>query len=185
MVVSFLESNIELRTWESKEDLTRYLGEYKGGSLLIKEPSEHERKFYSATLRPDYLGKKGEAFGIGVCSEGHGPLPQLLPLPEKRLLLFGVDNDLVSFDTDMRHVAFRLRLDISCIFRSFVQLKRHAVILVFHELGVTALSEDCQKLWDYSKDVLVDAELDGRQLKLQFMDAEPVALDIRNGRAIR
>ncbi|MCI0622311.1 MAG: hypothetical protein L0387_11705 [Acidobacteria bacterium] len=180
MRVSFAGSSVELRSWESKDDLRHHLNQCAGGSLLIGESREQERSFYSAKLRTEFLSEKSNEFSIGVCSEGHGLVPHLLLLPESNLLLFGVNSEVVGIDTTKRRISFRIHFE--SLFRCLIHLKPQALILAFHEIGVNALGEDGKNLWNYSKDVLVGGDVKGNVLKLRFMDSDPVRLDLLSGR---
>jgi hypothetical protein len=150
---------------------------------IIGESIEQEREFFSATVQPEFREAKARRFAVGICSEGHGIAPQLLPLPNRGLLLFGLNSEIVAIRADTGLIAYRVPLGF--LFRSMVPLPDSELILVFHEIGVTALREDGETSWTFGRDVLEDAWVEDGSLRMTFMDSEPATVELTSGRELR
>jgi hypothetical protein len=190
MNLSFAESVVELRSWGSKSEMLDYLARCDGGSLLLGEDAEREEEFYSATVHlnrataPAGGGEPGgKRFGVGVCSEGGGVSPHLLLLPEKQLLVFGLNAEVAGVSVAGRRLLFRTTFD-HLPFRSFVHARRRGLILAFHEIGVVALTEEGEEVWRYDKDVITECVVDGDRLTMSFMDSPPVSLNLASGSVV-
>ncbi len=170
--------SILLRSWQSKADLGEFIGRSSGG-LLIGESTEEEKEFYSATVIKE-LANEAEPLAIGICSEGHGVTPQLLTVPALRLCLFGVNCEVVAVDVEARHVAYSIDLGYS--FRNMIHIPGKNLILAFHETGACAFREDGAVVWNFSKDVLEMAHLNDAKIYFEFMDSEPVMVDLTSGK---
>lgn len=176
MHITFGEHLIEFNRWESQKQMTRYLLDCPAGSLILGEGTEVPREFYVVTL---HLGPEGDRFGIGICSEGHGLVPQMLPLVEEGILIFGFNREVVAFSVRDKKVRFRMQTPV--LFHRFIFLSEHGMILVFDEIGVMALTPDGRCLWHYEQDLLTNHRLVGNRLILEFMDSPGVSLDLLTG----
>ncbi len=176
MHIAFGEHFIELNCWERREQMIRYLQDCPAGNILLGEEAEMPREFYTATL---HLGAEGHRFGIGICSEGHGLVPQMLLLEEKGTLLFGFNRQVVAFDVAKRQVLFRIEL--SALFYRFVHLSDKKVILVLYEIGIMALDQGGQKLWQYERDIVSNYRIMGNRAVVEFMDSPSVVIDLITG----
>jgi hypothetical protein len=136
-------------------------------------------EFYTVTL---YLGARGDRFGIGICAEGHGLIPQMLLLVEEEKLVFGFSFEIAVFSLANRSIEFRAELPAA--FCSFVHLPSKSLILVIHEIGVMALSHSNQCLWQYEQDIITDYQLINNKIIISFMDSPTVAIDLRTGAVI-
>jgi hypothetical protein len=106
--------------------------------------------------------------------------PQLLAEPALRLCLIGVNNEVVAVDVEARRIAYSVNLGYS--FRNMVRIPRKNLIVAFHETGACAFQEDGSVVWSFSKDVLETAYLDEGKIYFDFMDSEPITVDIANGK---
>jgi hypothetical protein len=160
-----------------KSELLRHL-QAEGVFTLFESP-EQEHEFHSLVLLPSFVSTKGGKTAIGICSQGHGISPELLSVPETHLLLIGFDEKIVAINSESGRVVFQQQL--RSLFWSFVRPPASEVILVFYEIGVRALNRDGQELWDYSRDLLKGASLEGDVLSLSFTDTPAVALELGTG----
>lgn len=182
MRVSFPWASVQCQSWESRSELERFLNGFED-SRIIAASSEQEREFYSIAVQPDFPASGACRVALGVCSEGHGIQPQLLLLPEHDRLLIGANSQVTAVDVSTGTDAFEIQLE--SLFRSMVYLSERQLVLVFHEIGVTAAVEDGNVRWSFARDVLEDASIENDLLLLSFMDSEPVALDITSGSEAR
>lgn len=182
MRLSFPWSSIELQHWASRAGMEGHLAAFDS-KLVIGDSAGKEREFFSATIQPEFREAKARRLAVGVCSEGHGIAPQILPLPNRGLLLFGLNSEVVAIRADTGGIAYRIPLEF--LFRSMVPLTDRGLVLVFHEIGVTALRENGETPWTFGRDVLEDAWLEGGTLHMTFMDSEPVAVELASGRELK
>jgi len=179
MHIVFGEHFIEINRWESRTQMDRYLREgCTAGSILLGEDAEIVTEFYTATL---YLGASGSRFGIGICSEGHGLTPQMFLLAEEDTLMFGFNCEIVAFSMVNRKIELKFRVELPALFHRFVFLKKISLILVFYEIGVMALSQTGQRLWQYESDLITDYLVTSDRLIVEFMDSPAVAIDLLSG----
>ncbi len=176
MHIAFGEHSIGLNRWESREQMIRHLQDCPAGCILLGEAAEMPNEFYTATL---YLGAEGVRFGIGICSEGHGLVPQMLLLEEKGTLLFGFNRELVAFSITEKQVLFRIEL--STLFYRFVHISDRKSILIFYEIGIMALDQDGQKRWQYEQDIVTNYSVMGDRVMVEFMDSPSVVIDLMTG----
>jgi hypothetical protein len=150
------------------------LSKYEGGHLILGESAEQQTAFYLVTIHLGWNGR--HRFGIGLCSEEYGLKPHLLLQPELSQLLLGFNHEVVAVGVKDRNIHFRILLD--SLFHSFLALEQ--CILIFHEIGVNALDNRGQAIWEYEADVIEDFEIIGNHLNLTFMDAPPVSLNLHS-----
>lgn len=172
MRISFDTFSLELRCWQSKKDLRLYLAKFDD-SLLLGEPRESERGYYSITLVPEVL-PADKPWAIGLLTEGHGISPQIAPSVPVGLLLIGFDCEVVAIQIHSRKVLFTSKLTF--LFRSLLRVQDSGW-LVLHECGAQAISTTGETLWEFSRDVVESAEIQGNTLHFQFMDSEPVSIN--------
>ena len=147
---------------------------YEGGHLILGESAEQQTAFFLVTVHLGWNGR--HRFGIGICSEGYGLKPHLLLQPELSQFLLGFNHEVVAVGVEDRCIRSRILLD--SLFHSFLALKQG--LLIFHEIGLLALDNQSQKIWEYEADVIEDFEIIGDHLKLRFMDAPPVSLNLQS-----
>ncbi|MBL8236684.1 MAG: hypothetical protein JNM66_04650 [Bryobacterales bacterium] len=182
MRLCFSRSSIEFRRWASRSEMEGYLAAFDC-QLVIGESAESEQEFFSATIRPVLCEATKQRLAVGVCSSGHGIEPQILPLPGRGLLLFGLNEEVIAIRADTGGVAYRIPLEF--LFHFMVHLADIGLVLVFHEIGVTALRENGETPWTFGRDVLEEAWLEEGTLHLTFMDSEPVAIELASGRELK
>jgi hypothetical protein len=151
--------------------------------VIIGESEEQDREFFSAEVQPEFREAKLPRLAVGICSEGHGIAPQLLPLPDRGLLLLGLNSEVVAIRVATGEIAYRVPLGF--LFRSMVPLTDCQPILVFHEIGVTAIRANGETEWTLGRDVLEDAWLEDGTLRMTFMDSEAVAVELSSGRELK
>ena len=187
MKLSFAEHIVELQTWESKSEMLDFLARCDAGSIVLGEGAEQEVDFCSATVHLSYSASalsgeielRGERLGVGICSDGLGE-PHLLLVPEKQMLMFGFNAEAVGVSVKDRNVRFRAPFNYSP-FRSFLRIWQQEIVLVLHEIGLIALTEEGNELWRYEDDVIADCTIDRGKLHLTFMDSAPIIIDIASG----
>lgn len=175
--ISFGHFELESRSFSKKENVFQCLSECEKGSVLLGENAKQELEFFAIIVCLDFTGVT--TFGIGIISEGHGIAPRLLPLEGTGKILCGFNNEAVCVDLNEQAVDYRHQLD--SVFRSFVHLHEHRMILVFHEIGVLALRENGNQIWAFSTDIIENCRIVGQTLHLQFMDAPSVTLGLFSG----
>jgi hypothetical protein len=191
MNLSFAEHVIELRSWPSKRELIDFLAHCDAGSIMLGEDAGQESEFYSAVLHLNYSAislrrlneSGGRLLGIGICSENPSVKPNLLLLPERQMLIFGFNSEVVGVSVEDKEVYFRTVFD-HLPFRSFIYLEQTRSILVFHEIGVAAITEEGQELWRFDKDVIVGCSMGNEMLHLDFMDSPSITLNTLTGAKI-
>lgn len=176
MHVSFLEHEIELRTWHNKQEMVNFIATSEAGYLLLGENPDQESEFYSVTI---YLSQTTSRFGVGICSLGIGLVPVLLPQPENSMLLLGFNSEVLWIHIPDGKLAVRLELET--VFHSFLPVHARGMILVKHEIGIVAIEPRGKVLWKFSRDVITKAHVEGGRLHLQFMDSPPVVLNLSDG----
>lgn len=181
MRIAFGWSSIDIRRWDSKNELLEYISQF-GNQLLVGESAEQEAEFYSAALIREFGNAEARPLVIGICSEGHGVTPQLLPMPSSGLCLFGVNSEVYGVSVDAFRVQFHVKL--RSLFRSMVPVPEAGLILIFHEIGAKAIQVDGSELWDFSRDVLESARIEGSTVHFEFMDSEPATVDALSGREL-
>ncbi len=182
MRLSFPWSSIEFYRWPTRREMESHLAEFDC-KVIIGESPEQEREFFSVTVQSEFRKAKAPRLAVGVCCEGHGILPQILLLPNRGLLLFGLNSEVVAIRADKGETAYSLPLGF--LFRSLVPLPDKGLVLVFHEIGVAVFRENGDTLWTFGRDVLEDAWLENGTIHMTFMDSEPAALELTSGRELK
>jgi hypothetical protein len=182
MLVSTAEHTIRLNAWGTKRELAYTLGSCDAGSILLGDDIEEAREFYSAVVYSEWPKTSAGCFGIGICSGGHGVVPHLLLRGNTPVLAFGFNSEAVAINIEQRSKCSSIGLD--SMFISFIHVRDEKIVLILHEIGVVAMNEDCQELWRYCRDVIVDFRIEPGRLALNFMDCAPVNLELANGRVI-
>jgi hypothetical protein len=177
MQVTFGSNTVTLQVWQTKSEMLSYLSKCKAGSLVLGEDAEPEVNFYSATVSLGWAGVS--RFGVGIYSEDHGLIPSLLLQPEAEVMIIGFNREVVGINVKDGKICFKILLD--SLFYTFQVLYQQKLILVFHEIGVVAITKDGKEIWRYDKDIIVDSVIEDDKLNLKFMDAPPVSLCISSG----
>jgi len=176
MYLSYGKHYIEIQSYESKTEMMNVLSKCEGGRLILGESAEQQTFFYLIKIHLGWNGKL--LFGIGICSEEYGLKPHLLLKPQDSELLLGFNNEVVAVGVEDRKIHFRILLD--SLFHAFLTLEKPKHILVFHEIGLLALDNTGQKLWEYEEDVIEDFDIIEDCLNIKFMDASPISLNLQN-----
>ena len=179
MRISFDEHSVELCLWDTKKQMTSFLNSCGEGNLLF-ESQEQEVEFHSATVW--LKGDPEHKFGVGICSEGHGLVPHILPLPMISTLAFGFNSNAVGVSFPKGEVVFSFNLD--SLFYSFILVPEQKVLLIQHEIGLVALEEDGQFIWRFSRDIITNVVVEKEKIYLEFVDSPFVQLNITNGEEV-
>lgn len=163
----------------SKQEFNNTLSNCEKGCILLGIDSQQEDKFAVVTI---YTGTKHtDKLGIGLILEDHGLEPQILVLPFNKRLLIGY-NALISC-IDAEHGTKLFEIKLMSQFYSFIQLPNSLVIGIF-ENGVIAFNENGTTSWKYESDIVTHYEVTEDALFLEFLDCEPVIMNLKSGEVI-
>jgi hypothetical protein len=177
MLFTFGENTVQNQSWETKREMLEFLTRSTNGYVLLGENAEQAILFYSIIVCSDTL-KKG-CYGIGINSEGHGLKPYVLLRPEISIVILGFNSEVVGINVESREIQFRLSLE--SLFHSFIYLYHQKIILIFHEIGVIAITEKFLEIWRFSVDVITEYFIESDVLHIKFMDSAPVRISISSG----
>ena len=93
-----------------------------------------------------------------------------------------MNSEIVAVNVETRQIEYRVNLGF--LFRVMVELPEIGLVLVLHETGATAIRADGGEVWSFTRDVLEDARLDGTKIHFEFMDSDPVTLDVIDGKIL-
>ena len=177
MLVSFASHTVSLQSWPTKPQMLESLSTCDAGTLVLGQDAEQQRAFYSAIV---HLGWEGfRTFGIGICSEGHGLVPTILLQSNQERVIIGLNSEVIGIDLPQGNLRFRLLLD--SLFMRLLELPRHKLLLIQHEIGIVALAETGEVPWKFSRDIITRLRLSESELLLEFMDSTPARLDLYSG----
>lgn len=179
MILTFNEHCVSARSWPSLRELVSFLEAGGGGSLLLGSEAESGSEYHSLAVYP--RGAVEGRFGVGVVTQTPELPPHLLLRPERNLLLFGFNSEVVGVGLPERAIRFRHTCD--WLFSHFLDAPALGVVLAFYEVGVLALDYDGRELWRRTTDILVDWKLAGETVRLEQMEAGRLVLDLRTGAA--
>jgi hypothetical protein len=180
MRIAFAHDSVELKSWGLEAEMADYVSACEEGYLILGEGARQRHDFFSVRIRLGFPGTS--SFGIGVVSEGHGLVPQLLLLPEREQLLLGVNQEVTCVSIKDRRLIFRV--DLGWLFHSFLELKQHGIVLIFHEIGVTAIDEIGNQRWTFTRDIIQSCIVAHSKIELQFLDEAPVRLSLVTGQEL-
>jgi hypothetical protein len=175
--LSFGEQWVDTQSWQTKDAMLGFLTECGEDFIFLGGAAEHPVEFYSITVAS--RGSAAGRFAIGIFSEGQGIAPNLLLHPKTNALLLGFNREVVGIGVPERRVRFRIACD--SVFFQFCWCAAAEIVLLFHEIGVIAITEEGNEIWRYSKDIVVDWSIEGGRLCLKFLDSPPVELLITGG----
>ncbi|HXG60057.1 MAG TPA: hypothetical protein VNO22_01675 [Planctomycetota bacterium] len=178
MRLSFREWCMELRSHPVHMERKELLDTASTADLLLCE----SRSEATLLFEVDVFGCTAERakFRIGVLSQAHGAVPHMFPIPGTDRVMVGFDRRVVGVDLRTHKQAFEHELET--VFHSFYHAVDHRIVMALHEIGILALSEEGQRLWDFGKDVITAAEVGRDSIRLTFMDSPPIVLRIRDGK---
>src|SRR5262245_14898779 len=94
--MSFATHSIEIASWQRSDEMVRELAHCNTGTLALGVDAEHAMDYHSVIVSID-IGSPGiRRFGVGICSEAHGLVPQLLLRPASELLVLGFNSQVVG-----------------------------------------------------------------------------------------
>lgn len=162
------------QSWNSKSLLLSHLAECPV-SVVIGRDVEAPRGYYSSSLEGI-----SHPIQIGIIVNQQ-KAPSLLLLPLARRIFVGHDQSISIVDLESSSLLKTTLLE--GIFFEFLHIEEMGLILVLHELGCMALSEQGEVLWRYiTRDILEGWSVVGNRLKLIIMDDDTsVILSLENG----
>jgi len=175
--ISFGKNSLGIRSWETESEMISFLQHCDGGSALLGQDAEQRAGFVSIDVQ--YNESPWPCFGVGMVSEGHGLSPQALLRPERQVVIIGLNKQIVGVDVDNREVCFEMDLD--SLFFCFLSVDSLQIILVFHEIGVTAIKEDGSVIWQFSRDVIETWDIGDEWLSIEFVDIAPMRIHLVSG----
>jgi hypothetical protein len=178
MRISVGDQSLKIQRWESKDEMVEAVARCEGGNIVLGLEAEQQVDFFSVFVRAEPSGQC--SFAIGICSEGHGLVPQVAVRPESLELIFGFNREVVAVRLRQREVAYRIELD--CLFHTFVELPKEEMLLAVHEIGIVALAKEGQVLWRYDCEIIDGFVIHDNQMELRFMDGSTVSVDIQCGK---
>jgi hypothetical protein len=171
MNVSFGQGRIEWRPAASQNELLQAVKDFSDNTIVLGRDAQSPRQFYLLHLYADYGGSK--QLLIGIMSEGHGLLPQMLLQPQHNTLVFGFNSKVVGIHAPDGRTVFEYPL--TGLFYSFASLIDQGIILAVHELGALALASSGARVWSYTGDVITGMIIDNNVVRLSFMDGNAEA----------
>lgn len=161
-----------LQSWDSKSLLLSHLAECPA-SIVVGWDVEAPRGYYSCSL-------KGAPYPVQLgIIVNQQKAPSLLLLLSARCVLVGHDQSISIIDLESGSLLETILLE--GIFFEFLRIEEMELILVLHELGCMALSEQGEVLWQRAaRDVLEGWRVVGDRLELTIMDDDtPEILNLR------
>jgi hypothetical protein len=173
--------DIDIRQWRSKDELAAFMAIY-GERIVVGTSAEQATEFYSVRFEEE-APRAGDLFAVGVYNEGHAVIPQLLLAQVSGFCLFGANSEVVSVNIRTRRLEYQTPLP--CFFRAMIPVFERDLVLAIHEIGATAFrASNGREVWSLVRDVVENARRDGDRIRFQFMDSEPVEVDIATGLAM-
>lgn len=180
MNINFGENFIVLSKFQTKNELLDNLSKCNSGNILLGKHAQQEISFYAVKV---FFGNQSKnTFGIGIISEGHGLTPQILILASQQRLFFGFNQEVVLIDCDNKKIIYEYSLN--SLFYKFIYLPNLELILILHEIGLVALKENGNKIWEFDKDIVEDYEIINDNINLKFMDSDSIQLSLITGKII-
>lgn len=179
MEIAFGQHRVRLQSWQTRDEMEAFLAGCDSGRLVLGEDAEGAVSFYSAAVYLHRDGSLAGRFGVGIWSEEHGLLPSLLLNPEKGLLVFGFNREVVGIGFPEGMVRFR----VVCytLFHRFIPISEPKSILLLDEIGVISITEEGVENWRFYRDIIVSWSIADGKLRLDFMDEPSVTLALKNG----
>ena len=137
----------------------------------LGDPTLGDRRFLLCVLLP-----KAVAMQAHIHVYRGFPRPQACLVRDSFLLGF---NSTVAF-IDTRTGSMESERELASPFREFLQAAD--VLVVVHEIGALRLGEDLSPMWEFSRDIVEDVDLQRDSLLLTFMDEPDVRLRLSDGR---
>ncbi|GEM_PF-4814024 len=177
MRIGIQHISVAPQKWQSEGDLKSFL-EQDSHAVLVGTESENPKEYYSIAVCNEPQGKL--AVTVGVLCDGHGLLPEALAFPDYGLLFVGANSRVTVVSWE--HRAAISDTDLGFLFRSFIPMLDRGIVLAAHETGAAAFSTKGKFLWQFHRDIVEQLYLDGLYLRMTFMDADAVRVDISTGR---
>lgn len=175
MYLTFLNNFINIYATETKSELIQALNKCNNGIILLGNDAQQENDYLIIKVYSGY--KYLDILGIGVISEGHGIYPQTLLLPSSKKIIIGYNREITAVDCNNGKELFTFKL--CSLFHSFIHLDDK--ILAIYEIGVIAFNENGMQLWKYENEIITNYEIEDNYLKIEFIDDEPICLNLCDG----
>jgi hypothetical protein len=180
MYLTFADYYIDISSKKTKNEMSNLLNKCNTGHIILGDETEYENGYYTIVVHLD--SNKKDLFGIGIISEGHGLIPHILLNSSKKKLFIGFNSETVIVDCMKKIVDFRISLN--SLFYQFLYLNNPRIILVLHEIGLVALTEEGREIWKYDGDIIQSYKIEEGNIFLEFLDNEPVKLSLLNGKTL-
>ncbi len=179
MSIVFGDISIEVKEWSNRADLETHLSESQGKVILLGSKTEHPRVYHSYSLSPRW--SRAKELRIGVVSEGHGLVPQVLVSRDMTGVLVGFDCELVCIDLARGDQRYRVAAD--GLIYACTEAEDTSRVLVVHEFGVMCISPGGDVLWSHHTDDLIeDFEIVDEELRITQIDGPPKTVDLASGK---
>jgi hypothetical protein len=178
--ISYGTHALKLGSWDDERAMLDHLATLEGGQVILGASAGYAIEFYTAIVLIDPGGPRISRFGIGIRSEGHGLVPQLLPRHGEDLLVFGFNQEVCG--VSIRERGLRFAVNCASLVYALVVPDGGDLLLVLHELGALAVTLEGVRRWEYTADVLTHWRMENHRLRLEFMEGTPVELDVATGR---
>lgn len=180
MYINFGINFISISKIENKTNLIAELKQCNEGSILLNTSTREEVYFF--IVRIFFTSQAKNTFGIGIISESHGLLPHILLLPEENKIFFGLNEQLIIFDS-INKIA--TEITFNSLFFRFIHLIHLNIILVLHETGILSVNAQKNKIiWKFDGDIIEDFAIEETIIKLKFIDQSTIIISLNDGQII-
>jgi hypothetical protein len=180
MYLTFLDHLLEMRKYQTRQEITSALQACDSGSILLDEDVDYAQEFYGLIFHLGFSNNR--KLGIGICNQDHGWLPSLLLRPETSTIFLGFNNKAVGIQLPEGSILFTYAVE--GLFVRFIPIYHLDMLLIQDEIGIAVIDFYGHEKWCFYQDIVIDLQILENQIILKFLDAPPVMLDIFSGRRI-
>jgi len=174
MFINIANNYLELKYHSSEEELLLALTSCNLGKVLIE--SEEAEEFISIQIsRRDRFDSR---FGIGIYNEEKGIGLEILPIPDKELVILGVNKNILGFELKTLSPSFAF--ETFTRFAGFYLLDENN-LLVRDEIGFIKLDLFGNKKWEFYHDLVQDFQVMDKTLWVTTMENETFKLSLETG----
>ncbi|MDP5272915.1 hypothetical protein [Chengkuizengella axinellae] len=122
-----------------------------------------------------------ENFEVIINSADYGLTPVILPLSCKNLVYVGYNSCVALIDVTERKVEKVITLGST--FYTIVHLVENNILLIIFELGLAAISENGDMIWEFNTDVIETYQLEeSKFIRLSCMDDSNIRISLLEGK---
>ncbi len=147
---------------------------------MLRRSKESESCYRTVRIDPTENDFAFTPLTFGLCDEGHGIEPQLLPFPDGTGALVAIDDELIAVDTHTGDDVFRISLGRSLV-QSMMSVDDQSKFLVFHEIGAALIDDTGRIVWNFSRDVVISSSVVEDVIHLSFIDEPPARISLHSG----